>query len=106
MVNWIFWGVVIAGNLVLVPYFLYLLLISVAARLPRRQLSLPVNPVSKFLIVIPAHDEEPVIRDVVQSCLAVSYPRELFQVVVIADNCSDQTARLAAGARCAGGRAV
>ena len=31
MVNWIFWGVVIAGNLVLVPYFLYLLLISVAA---------------------------------------------------------------------------
>ncbi len=98
MVNWLFWGVLIAGNLVLTPYFLYLLSISIAALLPRRRLSLPASAVSRFRVVIPAHDEEPVISDVVQSCLGVSYPQELFQVVVIADNCSDQTARLAAAA--------
>ena len=58
-------------------------------------------PVSKFLVVIPAHDEEPVISTVVKSCLELDYPQSLFQVVVIADNCSDRTASLAsrAGAR-------
>ena len=51
--------------------------------------------------MIPAHDEEPVIATVVKSCLELDYPQSLFQVVVIADNCSDRTASLAgrAGAR-------
>jgi 1,2-diacylglycerol 3-beta-glucosyltransferase len=98
IVNWLLWGVLIVGNVVLIPYFLFLLSVSIAALLPREKVRLPVDPASKFLIVIPAHDEEPVIALVVQSCLAVSYPRELFQVLVIADNCSDQTARLAAAA--------
>jgi len=45
-------------------------------------------------IVIPAHDEE-------SGIAAVDYPRELFAVTVVADNCTDQTAGLAqaAGAR-------
>jgi cellulose synthase/poly-beta-1,6-N-acetylglucosamine synthase-like glycosyltransferase len=53
------------------------------------------------LIVIPAHDEESGVATTVQSCLAANYPSLLFGVVVIADNCSDQTAREAAlaGAR-------
>ena len=98
IVNWLLWGVLIVGNVVLIPYFLFLLSVSIAALLPREKVRLPVDPASKFLIVIPAHDEEPVIALVVKSCLAVGYPRELFQVLVIADNCSDQTARLAAAA--------
>ena len=51
--------------------------------------------------MIPAHDEEPVISTVVKSCLEMDYPPSLFQVLVIADNCSDRTASLAsrAGAR-------
>jgi cellulose synthase/poly-beta-1,6-N-acetylglucosamine synthase-like glycosyltransferase len=58
-------------------------------------------PRPKFIVVIPAHDEEPVIADAVKSCLGLDYPHSHFQVVVIADNCSDRTAFLAgrAGAR-------
>jgi cellulose synthase/poly-beta-1,6-N-acetylglucosamine synthase-like glycosyltransferase len=44
-------------------------------------------------VVIPAHNEEATIRETVQSCLAQSYP--LDQVVVVADNCTDDTARRA-----------
>src|SRR5262249_31497767 len=58
-------------------------------------------PVSRFMVVIPAHNEEPVIASAVRSCLGLDYPHSHFQVVVIADNCSDRTAFLAsrAGAR-------
>jgi cellulose synthase/poly-beta-1,6-N-acetylglucosamine synthase-like glycosyltransferase len=98
MVSWLLWGLLVVGNIVLIPYFLFLLLVSSAALIPRAKVSLRANPASTFLIVIPAHDEEPVVSTVVQSCLGVTYPRELFQVLVIADNCSDQTARLAAAA--------
>ena len=52
----------------------------------------------RFLFVIPAHDEEPVIAITVRSCLAVDYDPGQFQVCVIADNCTDATATIAAGA--------
>ena len=50
---------------------------------------------TRFKIVIPARDEEKGITETVQSCLAQDYPRDLFEVIVIADNCVDNTAALA-----------
>ena len=65
-------------------------------------LLMPSDPVDdrpirqrKFLVVIPAHDEELLIADVIESLRAVDYPQELLDIHVIADNCSDQTAELA-----------
>lgn len=54
-----------------------------------------------FDIVVPAHDEAGGIANTVASVLSVDYPRELFGVLVVADNCSDDTAEaaIAAGAR-------
>src|SRR5262249_42110644 len=101
--HWLLWTVIVALNAVALPYFLFLLAISIAALLPRRKVELPGECVSKFLIVIPAHDEETVIAKAVQSCLDVNYPRAWFEVLVIADNCSDQTALQA---RAAGARVV
>jgi cellulose synthase/poly-beta-1,6-N-acetylglucosamine synthase-like glycosyltransferase len=62
---------------------------------------LTANQTSRFLVVIPAHDEESVIATTVRSCLSANYPASRFSVVVIADNCSDKTASVAtaAGAR-------
>ena len=53
------------------------------------------NPTSRFLFVIPAHDEADVIGITVRSCLAVDYDPDRFQVFVIADNCTDDTASIA-----------
>ena len=98
IVNWLAWIILIAVNVALLPYFLFVLIVSLAAFRPRRAPGGSADPVSKFLVVIPAHDEEPVISTVVKSCLELEYPRSLFQVVVIADNCSDRTGSLARGA--------
>ncbi len=46
----------------------------------------------RFRFVVPAHNESAGIGDTVESLLSVDYPRELFEVVVVADNCSDDTA--------------
>ncbi len=59
------------------------------------------DPRSRFQFIVPAHDEATGIGRTVESLLGVDYPRELFEVVVVADNCKDDTAALAraAGAR-------
>ncbi|MFI5459164.1 MAG: glycosyltransferase family 2 protein, partial [Isosphaerales bacterium] len=66
-----------------------------AAMLARRERPSLEEPLSRFLIVIPAHNEESGITTTIRSCLAANYPSSLFSVVVIADNCSDRTAHLA-----------
>ncbi len=59
------------------------------------------DPQSRFLILIPAHNEERVIRDIIWNLEEMDYPRELYDYYVIADNCTDRTAEVArnAGAR-------
>ena len=85
----------LAGSLAALPYFLYLLIVSLAALLQRRVTAGNPNPQSRFLVVVPAHDEEAGIGCTVRSCLALDYPRDRFEVVVIADNCTDRTAEIA-----------
>ncbi len=57
-----------------------------------------MKPRLHFDVVVPAHDEARGICSTVASLLSVDYPHELFNVVVVADNCSDNTAQLAAEA--------
>jgi cellulose synthase/poly-beta-1,6-N-acetylglucosamine synthase-like glycosyltransferase len=52
-------------------------------------------PTKRVTVLVPAHDEEALIRRCVESLNAQAYPRELFEVVVIADNCTDDTAEVA-----------
>lgn len=57
---------------------------------------------TRFLILIPAHNEEDGLPDTLHSLSSVQYPKELVQIVVIADRCADDTAKVArtGGARC------
>ncbi len=50
---------------------------------------------SKFVIVIPAHNEERVIAKTLDSCARIDYPKDSFRIAVIADNCTDDTAKIA-----------
>ncbi|MFL5330625.1 MAG: glycosyltransferase family 2 protein [Gemmataceae bacterium] len=43
-------------------------------------------------MLIPAHDEAHNIADTIRACLALDYPTDLCRIVVIADNCMDETA--------------
>ncbi len=53
------------------------------------------KPEKRFLILVPAHDEEVVIGALVDNLMGLDYPKELYDVYVIADNCSDNTATIA-----------
>jgi glycosyltransferase involved in cell wall biosynthesis len=74
-------------------YLLFATLLS--APLPRPVVAAPSR---RFRFVVPAHNESAGITETVRSLLAVDYPSELFEVVVIADNCTDDTAEKAAAA--------
>ncbi len=69
-----------------------LLLTAMALRAPRRTHIQQVQPTTRFLILIPAHNEERLLPLLLQSLSEVDYPAELFSVHVVADNCTDQTA--------------
>lgn len=72
------------------------------ALLSRRPAPRPSSePKLRFAVVVPAHDEELDIAATVRNLLSLDYPRALFEVVVVADNCRDHTAARArdAGAR-------
>ncbi|MFL5409192.1 MAG: glycosyltransferase family 2 protein, partial [Myxococcales bacterium] len=56
---------------------------------------LPAPPLF-FDVVVPAHDEEAGIAATLRSLREMDWPLDLFRVVVVADNCSDRTAAIAA----------
>jgi cellulose synthase/poly-beta-1,6-N-acetylglucosamine synthase-like glycosyltransferase len=72
-------------------------------RAPRRltKASFTEAPKTRFAIVIPARNESGIISHTVRSLKALQYPPDLRDILVIADNCSDNTAALAStsGAR-------
>ncbi|MCF8565420.1 glycosyltransferase [Alicyclobacillus tolerans] len=49
-------------------------------------------PQKRFAVLIPAHNEERVVGPLIDSLRAQIYPRDLFDIYLIADNCTDHTA--------------
>jgi glycosyltransferase involved in cell wall biosynthesis len=90
----IFWVVVLADLLAL-PFFAFLLVVTVAALLAQKRRFEEQTWKHKFQVLIPAHNEAAGIRSTIKSCQNLDYPKALFEIVVIADNCEDQTAALA-----------
>jgi cellulose synthase/poly-beta-1,6-N-acetylglucosamine synthase-like glycosyltransferase len=88
----------LALNGLLLPRLIYILTVTAAAIVSRNKHHTGHRSNRRFQVVIPAHDEEAGIARTVGGCLAIDYPHDWFEVVVIADNCTDRTAELAAGA--------
>ena len=64
----------------------------------RGQRPFPVRPArTKFAVLIAARNEELVIGPLINSLLMQDYPPELYDIWVIPNNCTDHTARAAAG---------
>ncbi|MBI4427797.1 MAG: glycosyltransferase [Ignavibacteriales bacterium] len=82
--------------LALLAFFLfYLLLLSVLSLFAPRYRFQGAIPKQRFAFVVPAHNEETCIEKTLRSLFAVDYPGHLFEVIVVADNCSDRTAQKA-----------
>ncbi len=55
-------------------------------------------PEKTFAVIVAAHNESAVIGQLLDNLLSLEYPKELFDVFVIADNCEDNTAEIARNA--------
>lgn len=93
-VQLLFW----AATLPAVAGCLYLLLLSLLSGAPGRpSYRLSTHP-TRFDVIVPAHDEGAGIARTVRSLHSLDWPHDAFRVLVIADNCSDDTAAKAAAA--------
>ena len=75
--------------------FVYLL-VSLLRKDPTDQKEIHEVPMHHFAVLIPARNEEAVISGLLGSLEQQTYPSELVDVYVIADNCTDRTAELSA----------
>lgn len=76
-------------------FWLYEFLISICSFVKLKDKPMLVNKNHKFMAIIPAHNEENVIKNLVESLQNQDYPKELLDIYVIADNCTDKTAKIA-----------
>ena len=53
------------------------------------------TPKNKLALLIAAHNEEVVIGSLIESMLKLDYPKDMYDIFVIADNCTDDTAKIA-----------
>ena len=73
----------------------YFFILGIAGLFQTKSTSI-AEPKKVFAVIIPAHDEEMVIGPLLDNIKNLDYPKELFDVFVIADNSTDQTAKIAA----------
>jgi len=76
-------------------FWVYNITISVSSLIKLKDKKLLVDKQHKFMAIIPAHNEETVVKNLVESLKNQNYPKELLDIYVIADNCTDGTAEMA-----------
>ncbi len=95
------WHVLFIFGIVFLSINVYLWFLACASFLPERKRVQRVQrvqrgrPRTRFAIIVPAHDESKVIERTMTSLGEIDYPDELHEIVVVADNCSDDTAQIA-----------
>lgn len=79
-------------------FWIYQFIISLCSLVKLKEKPLKTNKQHKFMAVIPAHNEEAVIQNLIDSLKNQNYDKELYDIFVIADNCTDHTAMIARNA--------
>ncbi len=76
-------------------YWVYQLIISLCSLIKVKEKPLVEDKEHRFMMIIPAHNEEKVIANLVESLQNLDYDKNLYDIYVIADNCTDSTAKIA-----------
>ena len=80
---------------VLVVFWFYQIIISACSLVKLKDKELKINKNHKFMAIIPAHNEEAVVANLIESLKNQTYDSKLYDIYVIADNCTDRTAKVA-----------
>ena len=81
--------------LLLAPLVGYQFFLSLLSLFAKKKTEFTSGTSHKFAFVVPAHNEEKIISKTIYSLSNLIYPKKNYDVFVIADNCTDQTARIA-----------
>ncbi len=90
--QFVFWVFLLIPAFLISAYYVAFVgarLMGITASFPKSQV-----PVNRFAIIIPAHNEEQLIKEALTWCEAANYPKEKYRTIVVADNCSDRTAEI------------
>ena len=73
----------------------YYFIVSIFSFFPRRYEAAKSNKNHSFALIVPAHNEQAVIANIVKSLKSMDYPKDRYEIFVVADNCTDNTAQIA-----------
>lgn len=76
-------------------FWLYQFIVSICSLVKLKDKPILEDKQNRFMAIIPAHNEESVIGNLIESLKKQDYPKELYDIYVIADNCTDKTAQIA-----------
>ena len=86
--------VMVPLQILILLFTLYFFVIGFCGMWRRKEKKITV-PQKTFAVIVAAHNESAVIGQLVDNLTHLNYPQELYDIFVIADNCSDNTADIA-----------
>lgn len=76
-------------------FWLYQFVISITSLIKFKEKPMLTDKKHRFIIALPANNEESVIANLIKSLQMQDYDKSLYDIYVIADNCTDGTANVA-----------
>ncbi len=81
--------------LLLYPYLFYPLILKIISLFKQAKYSIPDNDYLPFItFIVPAYNEESVIKDKINNLLNLSYPKAKKEILIISDGSTDRTAEI------------
>jgi cellulose synthase/poly-beta-1,6-N-acetylglucosamine synthase-like glycosyltransferase len=87
--------ILVVAGIYLGCYMAYCVILLVNHLLSPAPTPVPGPLRTRFAILVPAHNEELLLARLLESARAQGYPGQLFDTIVLADNCTDRTAAIA-----------
>ncbi|MBR1580470.1 MAG: glycosyltransferase family 2 protein [Selenomonadaceae bacterium] len=93
MINYPFDVVMVPLQIILFLFMMYFFVIGFCGMWRRHEDKI-TTPSKKFAVIVAAHNEHNVVGQLIKNLHDLNYPKELYDIYVIADNCSDDTAAI------------
>ena len=93
--NVVIYSISIIMQLFVITIGLYHVLVGIFAYIGDNHAKILSDKKHKFAMVVAAHNEEQVVSEIVDSLVELDYDKDLYDIFVIADNCTDNTAKIA-----------
>ena len=78
-------------QIIVALFTVYYTLLAISGMFRKKEVKI-LTPKNRFAIIVAAHSEEQVLGALIDNLFMLKYPRELYDVYVVADNCTDGTA--------------